>query len=543
MMFAMIPFLLFLALPCPSHSKPHSPRRTYYYKPYKSNQASTHYYKPSPKADTEYSFSKSHHPSSSKYYTKNPVISSKPGKPSRGAKYWRKKSSKSGPRTRIYYTKPDTVNTPYSGTIFYRKHEDNKGITKEPSKSAGSSFFKKMRTYIESYRSSKEGQSSNVGKSHVEKIVDSDAPHDDALGRGKTSKEKSFFRKYEVVDSKFVDQEMNKKVSMNTKNSHLHFSELSIHHPSFHEFHDPAPQFMDQDLEKIHQSYVQQTETESYGATFKTSTDTEAPFSYTTATPPNHTTTTIILSIIATTTHTTLASTTTTLSTTTTTFKPNPDNPQIYFSKFHNGGNYAVQRPGKPLSLTASTSSDNKLQSDINDESLYDQKINQANRPSITESETRHTNFGTSEKLTETESNNDPEGVVAYLVSDSLTPGKEFLVTKEALIGSGVIHNKVVSLTSYSGTGGGKVEILSDKMFNITGVWYRGAGPADWLVGARFPIGYYSDSLPLAPLQGDQILVLPDQISMADISWLALYCQTCKEDKVVMQVYIPETFL
>jgi len=541
MIFAITPFLLFLALPCPSLSKPHSPRRTYYYKPYKSKLASTHYYKPSPTTETEYSFSKSHHPSSSKYYTKNPVISSKPGKPSRGTKYW-KKSSKSGPRTRIYYTKPDTVDTPYSGTIFYRKHEDNKGITKEQSKSAVSSFLKKMRTYIGSYRSSKEGQSSNVGKSHVEKIVDDDVTRD-ALGRGKTSKEKPFFRKYEVVDSKFVDQEMNKKVSMNTKNSHLHFSELSIHHPSFHEFHDPAPQFMDQDLEKIHQNFAQQTETESYGATFKTSTDTEAPFTYTTAIPPTQTTTTKILSTIATTTHTTLASTTTTLSTITTTLKPNPDNPQIYFSKFHNGGNYAVQRPGKPLSLAASTSSVNKLQSDIIDESFDDQKINQANRPSTTESETRHSNFDTSEKLTETESNNDSEGVVAYLVSDSLTPGKEFLVTKEALIGSGVINNKVVSLTSYSGTGGGKVEILSDKTFNITGVWYRGAGSADWLVGTRFPIGHFSDSVLLAPLQGDQILVLPDQISMADISWLALYCQTCKEDKVVMQVYIPETFL
>ena len=37
-------------------------------------------------------------------------------------------------------------------------------------------------------------------------------------------------------------------------------------------------------------------------------------------------------------------------------------------------------------------------------------------------------------------------------------------------------------------------------------------GPGDWLVGARFPIGYYSDSVILAPLQGDQILVLPDQV-------------------------------
>ena len=82
----------------------------------------------------------------------------------------------------------------------------------------------------------------------------------------------------------------------------------------------------------------------------------------------------------------------------------------------------------------------------------------------------------THEKLIETERNNDSEGVVAYLVSDSHNPGKEFLITKEALIESGVITNKVVSLTSYSGTGGGKVEILGDKVFNITGAWYRGAG-------------------------------------------------------------------
>ena len=152
--------------------------------------------------------------------------------------------------------------------------------------------------------------------------------------------------------------------------------------------------------------------------------------------------------------------------------KPNPDKPQIYFSKYHNGGNYAVQRPGKPLTLAASKYSDDKSQSDNIDESINDQKINQADSTSTTE----YVNVDTHEKLIETERNNDSEGVVAYLVSDSDNPGKEFLITKAALIESGVITNKVVSLTSYSGTGGGKVEILGDKVFNITGAWYRGAG-------------------------------------------------------------------
>jgi len=547
----MTPAFLFITLLSPSHSNPHSSRRTYYYKPYKTKLSSPHYYyKPSPITETEYTSVKSYQPKPSKYFTKNPAISSKPGTLSRGAKYW-KKSSKSGPRTRVY-TKPDTV-----GPIFYRKHEDIKGITREQSSSATSSFLKKMRTYIGSYRSSGgEGQSSHVGKSHVEKIVDGEGVYDVSGRGGETRKEKPFFRKYEVIDSRFVDQEMNKKISKTAKNSHLHFSELSIHHPSFHEFHNPAPQFMDQDLEKIHQSYAQETETESYDVTTTTLTVADTETLDTTAIPLTPTTATTILSTTASTTHTTSTSTTTittTLSTNTTTLKPNPDSPQIYFSKFHNGGNYAVQRPGKPLTLVTSKYSDDKPQSDNIDESINDQRINQVNSPSTKDYE----NVDISEKLIESERSNDSEGVIAYLVSDSHTPGKEFFITKEALIESGVITNKVVSLTSYSGTGGGKVEILGDKMFNITEVWYRGTGThdntvvdngdlwlgsADWLVGARFPIGYYADSVILAPLQGDQILVLPDQTSMADFSWLALYCQTC-EDKVVMQVYIPETFL
>jgi len=546
MIVAMTPVLLFIALLSPSYSNPHphSSPRTYYYKPYKTKLSSPqYYYKSSPITHTKYSSVKSHQPKSSKYFIKNPVISRKPGTHSRGAKYW-KKSSKSGSRTRVY-TKSDAGDTPFSGTIFYRKHENIKGITKEQSISAASSFLKKMRTYIGSYRSNEggDGQSSNVGESHVEKTVDGGAVYD-VSGRGKAIKERPFFRKYEVLDTRFEDKEMNKKMNKTANNSHLHFSELSIHHPSFHEFHNPAPQFMDQDLEKIQQSSAQQTETtESYDVTITTptdaDTDTEVP--YTTATPLTPTAATTILSTLATTTHTTSTSTTTTSRTihSTTTSKPNPDKPQIYFSKFHNGGNYAVQRPGKPLTLAASKYSDDKPQSDNIDESINDQKINQADSTSTTE----YVNVDTHEKLIETERNNDSEGVVAYLVSDSHNPGKEFLITKEALIESGVITNKVVSLTSYSGTGGGKVEIIGDKVFNITGAWYRGAGSGDWLVGARFPIGYYSDSVILAPLQGDQILVLPDQISMADISWLALYCRTCVEDKVVMQVYIPETFL
>ena len=122
MIVAMTPFLLLsITLIFPSHCSPHSYRRTYYYKPYKTKLPSSHYYKPLPRIETEYSSVKSHHPKSSKYYIKDPVISSKPGKHGRGTKYW-KKSSKSVPRTRIY-TKSDTVDTPLTKTTYYKKHE------------------------------------------------------------------------------------------------------------------------------------------------------------------------------------------------------------------------------------------------------------------------------------------------------------------------------------------------------------------------------------------------------------------------------------
>ena len=362
----------------------------------------------------------------------------------------------------------------------------------------------------------------------------------DAPARGESIKDKPSFRKYEVVDTEYVDQEMNKKISMSATNSHLHFSELSTNHPSFHEIHDPTPQFMDQDLERFHQSDVPQTDTASHSDSHASFTYTESP--HTTGIPPTPTFTT--LTTISTRTRTTPTTTTTTtpvsretitMSTSTTTFKSNT--PQLYFSKFHNGGNYAVQRPGNPLSLPTSKYSDVLHTGNI-DASTNNQKVIKANSPSKIDSSTRDPNIDTSEKIIESEKLNDSQGVVAYLVSDPHTPGEEFFITKEALMKSGVINNKIVSLTSYNGIGGGQVEILSEKVFNITGVWYRGtgranditvvvnddllSGSADWLVGARFPIGKYSDSVTMAPLQEDQVLVLPDQVLLRNYTTIVL---------------------
>ena len=56
---------------------------------------------------------------------------------------------------------------------------------------------------------------------------------------------------------------------------------------------------------------------------------------------------------------------------------------------------------------------------------------------------------------------------------------------------------------------GGQVGTHDNTVVDNIDLW---VGSGDWLVGARFPIGYYSDSVILAPLQGDQILVLPDQV-------------------------------
>ena len=66
-----------------------------------------------------------------------------------------------------------------------------------------------------------------MGESRVEKTVDGGAVYDDdGSGRGKAIKERPFFRKYEVIDTRFVDKEMNKKMSKTAINSLLHFSEL-----------------------------------------------------------------------------------------------------------------------------------------------------------------------------------------------------------------------------------------------------------------------------------------------------------------------------
>eukprot|EP00092_Neocalanus_flemingeri_P040620 GFUD01044229.1.p1 GENE.GFUD01044229.1~~GFUD01044229.1.p1 ORF type:complete len:621 (-),score=161.15 GFUD01044229.1:106-1968(-) len=154
-------------------------------------------------------------------------------------------------------------------------------------------------------------------------------------------------------------------------------------------------------------------------------------------------------------------------------------------------------------------------------------------------------------KSTETNTNDDEdsEGVVAYLVSDASNPGSEFLVTRSALFKSGVVHNKKVSLSAWAVDAAGQVEIVNSNTFHLTGLSYDGpvSGPAMWMVGSTFPIRLQSSTTVLSswiPGMEEINISLPDQMTVSDISWLALYCSTCVEgEKVIMQVYVPETFL
>eukprot|EP00092_Neocalanus_flemingeri_P040617 GFUD01044226.1.p1 GENE.GFUD01044226.1~~GFUD01044226.1.p1 ORF type:complete len:408 (+),score=113.14 GFUD01044226.1:152-1225(+) len=160
-------------------------------------------------------------------------------------------------------------------------------------------------------------------------------------------------------------------------------------------------------------------------------------------------------------------------------------------------------------------------------------------------------NAAHSSKSTETNTNDDEdsEGVVAYLVSDASNPGSEFLVTRSALFKSGVVHNRKVSLSAWTVDAAGQVEIVNSNTFHLTGLSYDGpvSGPAMWMVGSTFPIRLQSSTTVLSswiPGMEEINISLPDQMTVSDISWLALYCSTCVEgEKVIMQVYVPETFL
>merc|ERR1712096_515721 len=146
-----------------------------------------------------------------------------------------------------------------------------------------------------------------------------------------------------------------------------------------------------------------------------------------------------------------------------------------------------------------------------------------------------------------TEGVEESDGVLVYLVSDPSNPGSEFLVPRSALIQSGLVLNKIVSLSAWTVAAGGQVEIVSSSSFHLTGLHYDGPGPASWMAGTTFPIGLHSSTVVLAPwTEGveETYLSLPGQMTVADINWLALYCRTCVEgESVVMQVYVPETFL
>ena len=75
-----------------------------------------------------------------------------------------------------------------------------------------------------------------------------------------------------------------------------------------------------------------------------------------------------------------------------------------------------------------------------------------------------------------TEGVEESEGVLVYLVSDPSNPGSEFLVPRSALIQSGLVLNKIVSLSAWTVAAGGQVEIVSSSSFHLTGLHYDGPG-------------------------------------------------------------------
>ena len=253
--------------------------------------------------------------------------------------------------------------------------------------------------------------------------------------------------------------------------------------------------------------------------------------------------------------------------------------PTAFFKKFNNGGNFEIQRPknspevGKSSSFTfspiiPSRKSSQTLISTSHDDinAIVDHQIEFAasgsTHPNVHSGDKSvNHGFNTVENIV-SEQNEESEGVLAYLVSDPGNPGSDFLVTRTALLESSVLLNKVVKLTAYSAEAGGQVEIVDSKSFHLSGLWYTGpgkgcmyqvhrlhvncSGPASWIVGTAFPIGFHSDTVilgPWRPGQGEESLTLPGQGTVGDINWLALYCRTCVESKLLMQVYIPETFL
>jgi len=238
--------------------------------------------------------------------------------------------------------------------------------------------------------------------------------------------------------------------------------------------------------------------------------------------------------------------------------------PTVFFKKFNNGGNFEIQRPknspevGKASSLTFSPiipsrkssqtlilTSHDKINAIVDHQIEFVASGSQSHPEVHSGDKSVQQGFNTLENIVN-EQNEKSEGVLAYLVSDPGNPGSDFLVTRTALLESSVLLNKVVKLTAYSAEAGGQVEIVDSKSLHLSGLWYTGPGPASWIVGTTFPIGFHSDTVilgPWRPGQGEESLTLPGQGTVGDINWLALYCRTCVESKLLMQVYIPETFL
>jgi len=140
-------------------------------------------------------------------------------------------------------------------------------------------------------------------------------------------------------------------------------------------------------------------------------------------------------------------------------------------------------------------------------------------------------------------------GFLAYIVNDPHNQNSEYLVSKNTLMESGFVFNKLVKMSGWNTNSEGKVKIVDKKTIELTDLQFDGTGSLLWIAGAEFPIqmdhhvttlGYWTPSTSTS----HQVLVLPSELSISDLRWLALYCKFCNEkEKIVMVVYIPEDFL
>jgi len=138
-------------------------------------------------------------------------------------------------------------------------------------------------------------------------------------------------------------------------------------------------------------------------------------------------------------------------------------------------------------------------------------------------------------------------GFLAFIVNDPHNQDSEYLVSKNTLMESGFVYNKLVNMSGWNTNAEGKVKIVNKKTIELSDLQLDGTGSLRWIAGAEFPIqmGHHVTTLGFwSPSTSHQVLVLPSELFISDLRWLALYCKSCNEkEKIVMEVYIPEDFL